>query len=120
MGQRRKDREVLWRGVIKRQASSGLSVAAFCRQESISAASFYGWRQKLRDRAREVPQQDGPVDEEPGYTAQLIPVRIEATATLPTPVRIFLSHGMSLEVSAGIDRRALVELLAALGEVQRC
>jgi hypothetical protein len=35
-------------------------------------------------------------------------------------VRIFLAHGMSLEVPGGIDRRALVELLAALREAQRC
>jgi putative transposase len=33
-----------WRGIFTRQASSGLSVQAFCARESINASSFYRWR----------------------------------------------------------------------------
>ncbi|MBP7790472.1 MAG: transposase, partial [Zoogloea sp.] len=33
--------------MIVRQAGSGLSVADFCRRESISTASFYRWRRLL-------------------------------------------------------------------------
>lgn len=120
MGQRRKDRELFWQGVIQRQVESGLSVSAFCRQESISAASLYGWREKLRDRNRETPRQDGSVAAEARYAPQLVPVRVEGPAMNPTPVRIFLAQGMSLELPGGIDWRALVELLAALREAQRC
>lgn len=36
-----------WRRLLKRQASSGLSVAEFCRQEDVSGASFYQWRKRL-------------------------------------------------------------------------
>jgi hypothetical protein len=37
-----------WQARLARQASSELSVADFCRQEGVSTASFYGWRQRLR------------------------------------------------------------------------
>lgn len=37
----------MWREVIRKQQSSGLSIAQFCRQEGIAQASFYTWRKKL-------------------------------------------------------------------------
>ena len=46
-GQRRS--EAQWQAIIERFASSGLGVEAFCRAESISAASFYRWRQRSLD-----------------------------------------------------------------------
>lgn len=33
-----------WRGVLERFDSSGLTVQAFCRGESISTSTFYRWR----------------------------------------------------------------------------
>ena len=36
-----------WRALIGRFGASGLGVEAFCRRESISAASFYRWRTEL-------------------------------------------------------------------------
>ena len=47
MAYRNKSRELHWRGVLKEQSSSGLSVAAFCRQKSISPPNFYAWRVKM-------------------------------------------------------------------------
>ena len=40
-----------WRVLVARQAASGLSVAAFCTREGLSAASFYQWRTRLRGAA---------------------------------------------------------------------
>ena len=37
----------LWRERLMQYAASGQSVAAFCRSESISEASFYLWRKRL-------------------------------------------------------------------------
>jgi hypothetical protein len=42
---RRNERE--WRGLLSRFEGCGLGVEAFCRRESISAASFYRWRTLL-------------------------------------------------------------------------
>lgn len=45
-----------WRELIDRQPRSGLSVAGFCAQAQVSAASFYQWRSRLRgDTAAAVP-----------------------------------------------------------------
>ena len=119
MVQRRKDRELFWRGVLHRQSESGLNVASFCRQESISAPSFYDWRRKLRERDGGSLRIDPQVDVEANLGAQLLPVRIEAGAS-SGPVRIFLPQGTSIDAPASIDRRALVELLGALREAQLC
>lgn len=40
-------RAKVWREVICRQQSSGVSIAQFCRQEGLAQASFYNWRKKL-------------------------------------------------------------------------
>jgi transposase-like protein len=40
-------RAKVWREVIRRQQSSGLSIAEFCRREGLAQATFYNWRQKL-------------------------------------------------------------------------
>ena len=49
-----------WRGLLARFAGSGLTARAFCRRESVSAASFYRWRSLLakvpgRELARVAP-----------------------------------------------------------------
>ncbi len=83
MGQLRKDRELFWRGVLQRQAESDLSVAGFCRQESISAPSFYAWRRKLG----EPDVMSSQVHDDHASTVssgQLLPVRIESSpSSLP-------------------------------------
>lgn len=38
-----------WRSLLARFDGSGMGVAAFCRREAISAASFYRWRSLLSD-----------------------------------------------------------------------
>jgi transposase-like protein len=119
MGPGRKDRELFWRGVLQRQTESGLTVASFCRQESISAPSFYAWRRKLKERDARALEIDPRVDEEANVGAQLLPVRIETGAS-PAPVRILLPQGASIEAPGSIDRRALVELLGAIREAQLC
>ncbi len=39
--------EAVWRERVARQKRSGKTVAAFCRAEGVSHASFYKWRQRL-------------------------------------------------------------------------
>jgi hypothetical protein len=118
MGERQKDREVHWRGVLERQGVSGLSVAEFCRQESISAPSFYFWRRRLQG-------QEAPGNHQVGRAGtavssrQLLPVHIESGASA-APVRILLPQGVSLEMSASIDVGRLSDLLRALREASGC
>jgi hypothetical protein len=44
------DRQAQWRERIARQAASGKSVAAFCRDEAIATQTFYWWRARLGKR----------------------------------------------------------------------
>lgn len=118
MGQLRKDRELFWRGVLQRQAESDLSVAGFCRQESISAPSFYAWRRKLREP--DLTSSQVHDDHAPTVSArQLLPVRIESSAS-SLPVRILLPRGVSIETSGGMDGELLAELLRVLREAAGC
>lgn len=47
MGRSSAEKVVAWRDIQARQAESGLSVAAFCRNEGIPAWKFNYWRQRL-------------------------------------------------------------------------
>ena len=45
---RERRNESTWRGIVSRQAESGLTVQEFCEREGIKAASLYGWRARLQ------------------------------------------------------------------------
>jgi transposase-like protein len=45
----------IWRQRIRRQTASGLSIAAFCRREGVSAGLFYAWRRRLKARSLSAP-----------------------------------------------------------------
>ncbi len=46
----RAQRESAWRDRLARFACSGKTAEAFCLDEAVSTASFYGWRARLRAR----------------------------------------------------------------------
>ena len=45
-------KESYWRGMIRQQENSGLSIREFCNQQGISVTSMYGWRSELKKRDR--------------------------------------------------------------------
>lgn len=47
---RTSERERYWRQIVARHEKSGLSVAAFCRKESLCAPTLYRWRRKIAKR----------------------------------------------------------------------
>src|SRR5438045_1585027 len=46
-------KEILWRGLLKQQRDSGLSVRAFCDREGLKAFNLFRWRRELSRRDRE-------------------------------------------------------------------
>jgi len=60
-----------WRGVIERQAASGLSIWRFCDRAGVSTASFHAWKRKLKLRP-ETPGRGTAA----GTSSALVPVRV--------------------------------------------
>ena len=88
-----------WRGLLQRQGSSGLSIAAFCRREGVSQPSFYAWRRRLRVEA----------------------TFAEVTLVPELPARSFgielrLPGRLRVVVRPDFDRRTLLDLLHVLEE----
>ena len=110
MGQWRKDREDYWRRMLDRRAESDLSVAEFCGQEDLSAASLYAWRRKLKER-------DVAASRAAAGDGQLLPVHIESTSP-PSLMRILLPQGIVVDVPASVEPATLATLLRVVREAQ--
>ena len=89
-----------WRELVARQARSGLSVLAFCRQEQLNAWTFYGWRSRLRESA--VGTEDRalvrPQDREP---AGFIELGALGRGSSRCEIRVDLGGGVVLQVVRG-------------------
>ena len=101
--------EHTWRLRLRRQAASGLSIAAFCRREDVSSASFYAWRRRLATP---------PPAERPGLPL-FVPLQFDPT---PRPEEAAPSYGFEIELphhvrlrcSAAPEPQWLGQLVAAL------
>jgi hypothetical protein len=79
------DRENTGRQRHRRQTASGLSVAAFCERECISAAAFYAWKKRLA--APSLPA----LPESPVF----VPVDLDLS---PRRIDMVFSHGVEIEL----------------------
>jgi transposase-like protein len=95
----RVERRTHWRTIIENQATSGVSIAAYCRDAQIKPSYFYVWRRKLREQ----PCVRGFLE--------LIPGRLADTAS---GIRILVNVKLAIEVERGFDPstlRAVIETL---------
>lgn len=86
-----------WQASVARQAASGLSVAAFCAREKLSAASFYQWRTRLRGGAVETPPKTTS-EHRAGAFVDLGPLAMGAGRL---ELRLDLGGGVLLQLSRG-------------------
>jgi hypothetical protein len=101
----RAERRTHWRTTIENQATSGVSIAAYCRDAQIKPFLFYSWRRRLREQQ--------PCT---GGFLELIPGRLTEAATF-SGIRLRLSGKLHVEVDRGFDPftlRAVVETLGGL------
>ena len=77
--------EHTWRLRLRRQAASGLSIAAFCRREDVCSASFYAWRRRLATPPPAV-RPDPPL---------FVPLPFDPA---PRPEETAPSHGFEIEL----------------------
>lgn len=100
----RTERRTQWRTIIENQTTSGVSIAAYCRNIQIKPFLFYSWRRRLREQQ--------PCA---GGFLELIPGRLNESAD--SGIRIHLDEKLAIEVERGFDPftlRAVVETLSAL------
>lgn len=113
---RPKDPELdcVWRQRIRRQVSSGLSMAEFCRREGISARLFYAWRDRLEKRSA-----SSTVDRSLFVALQPDLARSQADPVLDRNVEMELPHEVRLRFDAPPDPEWLGEVVAALARIPR-
>ena len=90
-----------WGELVARQARSGLSVQAFCRQERLNTWTFYGWRSRLRGRTAraETAAVGGSRETEP--TAGFIDLGALGSSSPRCEIRVDLGGGVVLQVVRG-------------------
>lgn len=98
--ERRRPGREYWRELISRQEQSGTTVRAFCAQQGVTDASFYGWRKKLRESA--------------AVSFALVAPR--SGEHRPSPVELVLATGERVQVGPGADAATLRMVLAVLRE----
>ncbi len=88
-----------WRELVARQASSGLSVQTFCRQQRLNTWTFYGWRSRLRQRTAvpETAAAHGPTEPAAGF----IDLGALSRSSSRCEIRLDLGGGVVLQVVRG-------------------
>ena len=95
-------KRVLWQQRITAWQASGLSQKAWCEREQIPLSSLGYWRKRLRNDESGSDESASP---------RFIPVSLTESAS---PVTIRMGGSMTIEISAGIDRGLLRDLLSVL------
>ena len=108
-------RHARWVERLERFADAKVSVAEFCRREAVSVASFYAWKKRL-PRASDAKSRVGN-----GVAAEtkFLPLVVSTPTTPPiaaTPPMLRLPGGAAIELPSHIERRQLVDLIAAVVE----
>ena len=104
----------VWRQRIRRQASSGLSMAEFCRRQGISPRLFYAWRDRLEKRPA------SPTPEPPLFIAiQPDCTHPQADPVLDRNVEMELPQDVRLRFDAPPDPEWVGHVVAALARIPR-
>jgi hypothetical protein len=91
-----------WKNHIERWRSSGLSQAAYCRQQGLNANTFAGHLRDVRLH-------------ESAPSPALIPVEIQPAPVASAGMVLHHASGHRLELPATVSPRWLAELLQCLG-----
>ena len=92
-----------WQQRLKKLKNSGLTVAAFCRQEEISATSFYYW-------SRRVKEAGSVVDMARSDASKSV---VRQSAELGDNVEVSIGEHVRIRLS-GNDRELITAVLASL------
>lgn len=119
MSQGRSKRVAFWRGHIARCESLGVSIAAYCRERELSAASYHWWKRTLEKRDARVAVASGGMSPMPSVTDAPLPfaeVTVVARGGLPAGeegavIEVTLAGGRRVGVRPGFDAATLAQVL---------
>ena len=105
MANNRRDpqREALWRRLLAKHASSGLSVQEFCRREKLAKSAFYAWRRTICER-----------DSETTESGEFVPAVVLDRRQDDMSILLQLASGDTLKLPESITAERLAELVHAL------
>lgn len=103
--QRDAGREARWRELVARQASSGLSVRAFCRREKLAESNFYAWRRTIGERDKKARPAEPPA---------FLSAVVTSSPASETPITIELAGGRRLRMPESTSVERLAKLVHAL------
>lgn len=98
-----------WPKVLAAQVASGLSIAAFCRQEGINLSLFHHRR-----------RQEGAAAMVPAAAGSFIELRPPSTAPSGSGVSMVTEGGWRIEVAPDFDAATLDRLLASVHRHRAC
>lgn len=87
-----------WQQLVDEQITSGLSVAAFCRQHGIVYQSFMNWRRRAREQLLDM-------DSSNTRDAQPLPPFIELSSPASSPERPASAWLVELDIGDGLQLR---------------
>lgn len=94
-------KEKFWRGMVRGQVRSGLSVRGFCRRHRVAESGFYWWRRRLAQGQAKT---------------EFVPVVVTADQSAECgPIEIVLGGDRCIRLHGRVDREALAEVLTAMG-----
>ena len=96
-----------WQERLTRFESSGLSIAAFCRQEDVDRSQFAKWLSAVR--GKRLKEATG---EKETRSPAFVPVTVKAQF-----IEILLPGGGLVRLSAGIDREVLMDVIRLISTV---
>jgi hypothetical protein len=112
-----------WRLLIEAQASSGLGVEEYCRQQHLTPSCFYRWRRFLTGKTGAGSPWSNPkrrrlrtID---GFAAvQVVEGKSEPRSLPGESIRLLLAGGRELILPVSMPARRLAKLLMALESKQ--
>lgn len=116
MSKRSSKKRFYWQKLVDRQASSGLSIRAFCRQEGVSEPSFYQWRKKLAAAGNgDAGPASSSRDSDSQVGGDFIPLTLVETSS---SLEVVHPLGYRIRITGEVNVASLVRILDVLD--RRC
>jgi transposase-like protein len=99
-----------WLDRVSRQSSSGLSISAFCKQESVSESNFYFWVRRLKSTGASTSSSPKRhVSTRSPVTPRFVQIH-PTSAVRSVPVEFVMANGTVIRVPS--DQIAAVDVVA--------